>query len=157
MLKVVCSLVAICFLGYGVHLIRIAPLSLEDLEVVEGVVIEKKVEEVRGKRFQTHRVMAYRLNNYGDRLGIHFKEKDEFGGQEKPSLDSGKVYTFYMDPTVLSSKDIRLGVREVVYNGNTIYHNSFIVTFILGIVSILVGAMGLFFLLKPKRKKITAR
>jgi hypothetical protein len=80
--------------------------------------------------------------------------KDQSSGNQISNIfETNKVYSFLVDPTVLSDNGINLGVREIKLNGTNIYKESQKFNLFLGIFFTVLGTGGLFVINKFKRIK----
>jgi len=154
MQKFTTYIILFIILGGGLLSLYRVLLSSNNLTKIEAKVLAKKIEVVSTHNQSNRYGLTFEVDNYKYKLGIYLGTKDQSSGNQISNLfDTNKVYTFLVDPTVLTDNGINLGVREIKLNGTNIYKESQKFNLFLGIFFTLLGVGGLFFINKFKRTK----
>ncbi|MBY0476732.1 MAG: hypothetical protein K2Q24_03735 [Chitinophagaceae bacterium] len=129
-------------------------LSSNNLTKIDAKVLAKKIEIISTHNQSNRYGLIFEVDNYKDKLGIYLGTKDQSSGNQISNIfETNKVYSFLVDPTVLSDNGINLGVREIKLNGTNIYKESQKFNLFLGIFFTVLGTGGLFVINKFKRIK----
>lgn len=154
MQKFTTYIILFIILGGGLLSLYRVLLSSNNLTKIDAKVLAKKIEVVSTHNQSNRYGLTFEVDNYKDKLGIYLGTKDQSSGNQISNLvDTNKVYTFLVDPTVLTDNGINLGVREIKLNGTNIYKESQKFNLFLGIFFTLLGTGGLFLIYKFKRTK----
>lgn len=146
--------ILILILGAGLMLMYRGCLGTESLKKIEARVLAKKVELV-SEHNQTGRYgLTFFIENYSDKLGVYVGTKDQSENNELLRLiDTIRIYTFFIDPTVTADNGINLGVREIKLNDTSIYKESGNLSFIVGLFFTVLSSAGLIIVHKFRRRK----
>src|SRR6185312_14719165 len=72
-----------------------------------------------------HYYLAFQLENRPDKIAINLGTQSQ---ADKDSafylVDTGKIYTFYLDPTVPTQNGINWGIDKIDYDGHEVYQAS---------------------------------
>lgn len=108
----------------GVMLIYRGSLNISGMDVIKGTVFSKE----RGYKY------AYKGGAYYLSFGIkelpvnlaisYISKNDIYADSTFNFIDTGKTYTFYVDPTFPISDNRIMGIAEIDYNGKIIYKRS---------------------------------
>jgi hypothetical protein len=129
-------------------------LSSNDLTNIKAKVLEKKIEPVSNYKGSNRYGLTLKVDNSDSKLGIYSGTRDQSSEIDFLNLvDTGKTYSFGIDPTVSSENGINLGVRQIALNGRIIYKESKKFNLFLGVFFTLLGGGGIFVINKFKRKK----
>ena len=102
-----------------------ATLKTSQLTMITGKVISKKINYERGARGGLDYYLAFQLADWRDKIAINLGTKSQ--AEEDPAfhlIDTGKVYTFFMDPTVPTINGENWGIDKIDYNNIEIYKTS---------------------------------
>ncbi len=145
-------LIAILFIGLGLLLLYRSVLGTGDLTIIEGKVKDKQVEQISSRKGKAKYGLTFTLDNHSGKLGV-------FGGSDRSSstelaalIDTTQIYQFYIDPTVVASNGIDLGVRQIKLNNTTIYKESTAFNLLGGLFFMLLGGVSLFVLNKYSKR-----
>ena len=141
-------------LGSGLLSLYRFALSSKDLKKIEAKVLEKKIETVSTYKGSNRFGVTFRVEDLDNKLGVYAGAKNQsLDNNLLNQIDTGKIYSFLIDPTVSADNGINLGVREINFNGKNIYRESQNFNLILGVLFTLLGAGALFIINKFKRTK----
>jgi len=154
MQKVTTYIILFIILGGGLLSLYRVFLSSNDLTKIDAKVLTKKIEVVSTHNQSNRYGLTFEVDNYKNKLGIYLGTKDQsLSNQILNRIDTNKIYSFLIDPTVSTNNGINLGVREIKLNDINIYKESQKFNLFLGIFFTLLGAGGLFIINKFKRTK----
>ena len=154
MQKFITYIVLITILGGGLFSLYRYTLSSKDFTNIEAKVLEKKTEIVSTHNGSNRFGMTFKLDNSENKFGIYSGTQNQaLDNKLFNQIDTGKIYSFLIDPTVSTENGINLGVREINFKGKNIYKESQNFNLILGILFTLLGAGGLFLINKFNRSK----
>lgn len=129
-------------------------LSLEDLTKIEAKVLEKKLEQVSSHKGSGRFGLTFKVDISVIKFGVYVGTKDQaLYNNLLSKIDTGRIYTFLIDPSVLIDNGINLGVREIKLNDTNIYKESKKFHLFIGIFFTLLGAGGFFIMSKYSRAK----
>jgi hypothetical protein len=144
----------ICALLVGLLSIYRATLRASDLNIINGKVIDKKIEYFTSFRSGRHYCLTFQLANRQDKIAINLGTKSQ---AEKDSafylIDTGKTYKFYLDPTVPTKNSENWGIDRIDYNGIQVYKTSNKLNLYGGTFISVLSLVGIFILFKHKRKE----
>ena len=99
--------------------------KVSDLSVLRGKVIGKRISFIKSHRTGRNYSLNFKLEGKLDEIAINLGTKRE---AEKDStiykVDTGKIYVFYLDPTVPTQNSVNWGICRVDYNGRQIFQAS---------------------------------
>ena len=128
--------------------------SSKGLTKIEAKILEKKIEPVSSYKGSNRYGLTFKVDNSDNKFGIYTGTQDQSSRNGLLNLvDTGKIYSFLMDPTVSTANGINLGVREINFDGKNIYKESQKFNLFFGIFFTLLGAGGLFIINRFKRTK----
>lgn len=154
MQKITTYFILLIILGGGLLSLYRVFLSSKDLTNIDAKVLSKKLEVVSTHNQSQRYGLTFEVDNYKDKLGIYLGTKDQASSNQIINrIDTNKIYSFLIDPTVSSDNGINLGVREIKLNDTNVYKESQKFNLFLGIFFTLLGAGGLFIVSKYKRIK----
>lgn len=116
-----------CLFCCGLVLIHRGTLTNDDFKTLSGKVVEKEVVAVGKYRSGNEKyALTFKIENRHDKLGIYIGPESSIKANSSlRNIQLNKYYKFYIDPTVISSKGVNLGVRKieqadlVLYEENT--------------------------------------
>ena len=147
-------IILLLILGGGLLSLYRVLLSSNSLTKIDAKVLAKKLEVVSTHKQSNRYGLTFEIDNYPNKLGIYLGTKDQSSDNQIINIiDTNKIYTFLIDPTVSTDNGIDLGVREINLNGTNVYKESQKFNLFLGIFFTLLGAGGLFIISKYKRTK----
>jgi hypothetical protein len=154
MQKFTTYIILFIILGGGLLLLYRVFLSPNDLTKIDAKVLSKKIEVVSTHNQSQRYGLTFEVENFKDKLGIYLGAKDQSSSNQILNrIDTNKIYSFLIDPTVSSDNGVNLGVREIKLNDINVYKESQKFNLFLGIFFTLLGAGGLFIVSKYKRTK----
>ena len=154
MRKVTTYIILFAILGCGLLLLYRVLIGSNSLTKIDTKILKKKVEVVSTHDQSNRYGLTFEVNNYKDKLGFYVGTKDQSSNNQILKLvDTNSVYTFLIDPTILTDNGINLGVKEIKLNGIEIYKEPQKFNLFLGIFFTFLGAGGLFILNKFKPTK----
>lgn len=154
MQKFTTYIILFIILGGGLLSLYRVFLSSNDLTKIDGKVLSKKIEVVSIHNQSQRYGLTFEVENYKDKLGIYLGTKDQSSSNQILNrIDTNKIYTFLIDPTVSSDNGVNLSVREIKLNDINVYKESQKFNLFLGIFFTLLGAGGFFIVSKYKRTK----
>lgn len=129
------------FFGFcGSTLIYRSLIKETNLLKIEGKV--KNIELVKGFK---HYAIIIEIDKTPKKYGIYTKTLEQARlEKENIKLVVGQDYFFYIDPTVMSSNNINLGVQLIKYKNKVIYEENRKSYFIFGILFITLGIVSLY-------------
>lgn len=117
---------------------------------VKDVVISHFESQKTGLRYSLDLTFIERDDVYGVYLGT--KEQADQNGLIR-KIEIGKMYKFYIDPTVMTSGMHNLGINRIEFNGTTIFKENYKVNYIGGGLLLIFGILGFLTLLYAGRLK----
>ena len=121
--------------------------------VIDGKVLNKQFEQISTRKGSSRYGLTFTIDNYSSKLGIYAGTAEQLSKNEEIELiDSGNVYTFLIEPTVIEDDGINLGVREIKSLNKTIYKESQNFNLFVGSFFIMLSGIGLYVINKYKRK-----
>lgn len=154
MQKFTTYIILFIILGGGLLSLYRFALSSKDLIKIEAKVLEKKMETVSTYKGNNRFGVTFKVDNSENKFGIYAGTKNQsLDNKLLNQIDTGKIYSFLIDPTVSTDNGINLGVREINFNGKNIYRESQKFNLFLGVLFTLLGVGGLFIINKFKRTK----
>ena len=152
MQKFTTYIILFIILGCGLLSLYRVLISSNNLIKINAKVLAKKIEVVSKHNKSNRFGLTFKVDNFKDKLGIYIGTKDQSSSNQIFNLvDTNKVYTFLVDPTVSTENGINLGVREIKMDGINIYKESQKFNLVLGIFFTLLGVGGLIVVNKFKR------
>lgn len=130
-----------CLFCCGLILIYRGTLKDDDFKPLSGKVIDKEIVAVGKYRSGSEKyALAFKIENRHDKLGIYIGPEASIKvNSPLEDIQLNKYYKFYIDPTVISSKGVNLGVRKIEQAGLVLYEeNTSAQPYIGIIVSILI-------------------
>ena len=154
------KIIAVCFivlcLLVGLLSIYRDTLSYSHMNIVEGEVLDKKITSASSRHGRTYGLAFTVISNQKiSRFAIKLGTKSE---ADKDSaiylIDTGKIYRFYIDPTIPVSNGINWGVRKIDYKGIEICNRKPDPLNLYGGITItILCTLGLIAILKYKKKE----
>ena len=134
------------FFSYcGIQLIYRASLKESEFIRINGNLLRKEIREVGNIRpnRKANYAIVISLEKQVKQYGIYAGTLKQAQLKEKRlALSTGKKYTFFIDPTVVSTKNVTVGIRvikqgnKIIYKEQTTSHSVFGILFIaLGLVT----------------------
>lgn len=153
-IKIISLTIVIAAFLAGLLSIYRATLKTTDMIVIAGKVISKKISYFKSIRSGRHYSVAFELANRAGKIAINLGTKNEAANDSAFYLiDTGKVYTFYLDPTVPTQNGVNKGIYQIDYNNKEVYRRSNNFNLYGGIIITLVSLVGIIFLVKFKKKE----
>lgn len=121
----------------GLLLVYRSAFHVRELQKLEGKVIGKAVETVYEHKGKNYYAATFSLEGQPYKPAIYNGTESQHAVMRK--VDSGRVYTFLMDPEVATLKGINLGIREIHVGQETIYKESNLSSLIGGIAFCLMA------------------
>jgi hypothetical protein len=138
----------------GVLLLYRASANRDDFISLERKVIVKKIELLPASTKRTAYALLFELENYNEILGIYIGTKKQANNSEIINLiKPDSIYTFLIDPSIMSHNGSNLGIREIIFRNKSIFKQTSKFNFVGGTILICFGLVGFFILAKLKRRK----
>lgn len=155
--KLYSALLFLFFCICGCLLIYRGSTPMSKLKKIEGKLIKYEVRKGFGN-FGTKGQRNYAIiieiegqsKYYGIYAGTNEQAKSKY---KKIKLDVGKIYSFFIDPTVTNVENVNLGIRLIKFKNNTLYKEVMKSHVFFGWLFIILGILsGLIFYVIGKRK-----
>jgi hypothetical protein len=104
-----------------------------------------------------HYVVSFRVDNYADRLAIYVGDQNNLTNSKLiPLLDTIKTYTLLVDETEPSYDGMKVGVRKMIFEGNTLYKGSRLLNLVGGMIAMTMAFLLLLsIIVKSKKRHLT--
>lgn len=147
-------IIIICVLFGGLLSLYRYSLKSNDLTKIDGKLLSKRVEVVSTYKGSSRYGLIFELENAEEKYGIYLGTASQIENSNDliHLIDTGKTYKLLVDPTVSSSNEIKLGVREIYFNGRQVFKESNSFELFLGIFLTLLSIIGLVLVGKSSRK-----
>lgn len=130
-------------------------LNSSNLTRVDGKILTKKRESVSTHKGSKRYGLIFEIENAEDKYGMYIGTANHIENTNNlfRLIDTGKIYTLLIDPTVSSRNGLRLGVREIYFDGKLIFKESNRFELVVGIFFTLLGISGLIVLTRANKTK----
>lgn len=151
----ICALFFILGLSIGILTIYRTSIKKSSLKVLKATVLSKKITKSSRNRWGKWSYgLSLKLNNHQNKLVILLGGSNEaLRDSAQIHIDTGNIYKFYIDPTILVTNDENYGVVIVEDSGKEIYKKSNNINLIGGIFISILNLTCLVVLFKLKAKK----
>lgn len=158
MQKFTTYIILLAFVVVGFVSLYRAIMSIKDMNSFSAKVLEKRIETITIRKGHSKFGITLKVDYSDTKLGIYSgTDIQTVDTALFNRLDTGKVYLFFVDPTVSISSNVNLGLREIRFNNSVIYKEHRFFHWILGISFLLMGGGGIFIITKYKRKIQTSK
>lgn len=154
MQKFTTYIILLVILGGGLLSLYRFALSSKDFTKIEAKVLDKKLETISTHKGSNRFGVTFKVDISDIKYGVYAGTKNPaLDNNLLKQIDTGKIYSFLIDPTVSTDNGINLGIREIDFNGKNIYRESQKFNLFLSVLFTILGAGGLFIINKFKRTK----
>jgi hypothetical protein len=130
-----------------------ATLTTKNMTVVVDKVINKKILYFTSVKGGRHYCLAFKLANKQNKIAINLGTKSQADNDSAfYFIDTGKVYKFYLDPTVPTDNGINWGIHQIDFDNKEVYKKPTKLDLFLGILISLISLTGIILILKSKKK-----
>ncbi len=128
-------------------------LRKASMKIVSGKVINKIRDYTSGGKGR-HYYTAFELEGLHDEIAINFPSENAADNDSTFYLiDTGKLYTFYLNPTYPIKKGINMGLERIDYKNIEIYKTSNTFNLFMGIFICLLCLISITLKMKYKKKE----
>ncbi len=139
-----------CFAG--IMLIHRGSLNISQMNKIEGTVFSKEQGVKYGYRSAAY-YLSFGIKEMPVHLAISYVSKSAIYSDSTFNLiDTGKTYTFYVDPTFPIADNRIMGIAEINYNGKIIYERSKKINLYAGVFFCLLSVTGGIVIYKYRNK-----
>jgi hypothetical protein len=149
-------LVMLAMLFCGLLLLYRYSLASNDLTRIDGRILSKKREVVSSRKGSSRYGLIFEIENAEDKYGIYIGTANHIENTNDlfRLIDTGKNYTLLVDPSVSSSNGVKLGIREIYFNGERIFKASQRFDLFLGSFITILSLAGLILVVRADRKRV---
>jgi hypothetical protein len=158
MVNKIAKIIAVALFAYaffiGVLSIYRATLTPAAMMIITGKVTDKKIYFNGGTKGGAY-YLAFKLEGRQNFIALRLNgqhrqdaENDSIGHL----IDTGKIYTFYIDKTYPAQNDVNPGIQKIDYGGMQVFRASNTMNLYGGILICLVSVTAAILVLKTKRR-----